>query len=101
MGNAESAFNTIKGNFLTYAQNSIGNVGNVEDTGDCTAGSLLGICDAGAIAEECSLREISASQVKNYGQGQINFNHEFWFLYAFIFESFSFSCHWNYYYWLQ
>ena len=77
MGNAESAFNTIKGNFLTYAQNSIGNVNDVEDSGDCTAGSLLGICDAGAIAEECTLREISASQVKNYGQGQINFNHEF------------------------
>ena len=77
MGNAESGFNTIKSQLLSYAQSAVSNVDNQTDTSDCKDGSLLGICDAGAIVETCNLREISASQVKNYGQGQINFNHEY------------------------
>lgn len=75
VGAADGVYGSIKGSFEGIANQYLEGVLN--DTGDCTNGGLLGICETIIPPAECSLREVNKSVTRNFGQGTVSFSHEY------------------------
>jgi hypothetical protein len=75
IGNAESAYQALRGNFEALASAYASNL--ISDTSDCTSGGLLAICSNYIAPTECGMRLVNRGVTRNFGSGTISFNEEF------------------------
>jgi len=75
IGNAESAYSALRGNFSAFASAYAANT--ISDSSDCTSGGLLAICSNYIAPTECGIRLVNRSVTRNFGSGTISFNEEY------------------------
>lgn len=72
IGNAESVYNSIKGNFLALAQ-----AYQEQTITDNNLGAIFQICGSVQTPSETTMRKVNSSVTRNFGQGTLSFTEEY------------------------